>query len=263
MNDIIENVTWSFPPTYNRNGRSRAPYDTISIIKIHSDLFTEPTIVMSDIHGNTNELIHMLNEYVNLSKFIVITAGDMAGQHLYGSDGDPSDYYEFLKNQSLQFYYVQGNHDLPSKKKIDGSLDCKTVNTSIGKIGGVDGIISGKNHAYKFYESDYMAKLRDVLMKNPHIIVTHDTPSIPINNKYGERYIGRENIYEMINKSKVKIHIYGHCHHEQIINVVNGKHYINVDGRVLIFIPDKNLTDESLFHKKLIDTYSISAKNLK
>lgn len=50
---------------------------------------------MSDIHSHTSELVYMSDYLVDLSKFVVITAGDMAGDHIYGSDGDPYKEYVF------------------------------------------------------------------------------------------------------------------------------------------------------------------------
>jgi Icc-related predicted phosphoesterase len=260
MFEEIKNVIWYFPPTKNRVGKSRKDFDTKSIILVTTDIVNGPTIVTSDLHSHTQSVFNKLDEYVQLDRFTVICAGDMAGAQIFGSDGDPTNYYEYMLSKCGELYFVQGNHDLPSndglhrEKQLHNkyatfgtdnqcSLDGHVFKSSIGKIGGIDGIISDKNHDYKMGEDDYLHKLGKVLGKKPHILVTHDTPMLPIKTDKAENYVGNEKIYKLVSKSSHKIHIYGHCHHPKYYNFIEGINYICADARVIIMIPRDNYMD--------------------
>lgn len=257
--NIEKTVYWNFPPTTNRHGVAHSKHDTKDIVMVSTNIIDEPLIAMSDIHSHTPELVPMLNEYVDLSKFVVVTVGDMAGNYIFGADGDPYEEYKYLKERAFEFYYVQGNHDLPLKNNVDGSIDCKIINTKSNmSIGGVNGIISNKPHAYKIPFGIYLSNMKKVLQKKPYIFVTHDTPSIPMHYPDGSRYIGQNIIYETVDKYKPKIHIYGHCHHPTMINLINNVYYINVDGKVVIFVPEKFSEEDKqkLFKKDLCNLKS-------
>lgn len=43
----------------------------------------------------------------------------------------------YFKDKSLEFYYIQGNHDTILKNNVDGDLGNKVINSIVGKIGGV------------------------------------------------------------------------------------------------------------------------------
>lgn len=99
--------------------------------------------------------------------------------------------------------------------------------------------------------------------------MTHETPSISTTYTNGDRYIGKMELFDTVNGSKSKPHIYmyGHCHHPEAINTINGVNYINVDGRVIIFLPiskgGRALYDDPKFFKsKFKNMYSPSAKKL-
>lgn len=275
--NIIDSKKWYFPPTLNKHGVAHGgkfDHKTIHIAK--TALFDIPVIAMSDIHSQTTELFEMLDELVDLSKFVVLAAGDMAGKCTLGTDGIPTEDYIFMNQKAKEFYFVQGNHDLPDEKGLQSKLknsngilcnikDGTTINTSIGKIGGVNGIISDKEHPYKMSSDAYFKYLKKTLDFKPRILLTHDTPSIPMyyekrsdENGNKLRYIGNENIYNVVNTFKPKIHFYGHCFHPSVHNLINGVNYINLDSRVVIFIPDT--LDENqvidLFKSELYERYS-------
>jgi len=271
INTLNENK-WFFPPTTNRRGIARYRYDRKIVVVVETDLFDEPVIAMSDIHSHTPELVKILDEFIYLDKFVVLAAGDMAGEHIFGTDGDPTPEYIYLSDKAKEFYFVQGNHDLPDwdnhqEKKIKNKQDKlsmipdgRSVNSLIGKIGGVNGIISNRDHPYKMPKRKYMKYLETVLKNRPTILMTHETPSIYAFYPDGERYKGNEEIFRMINKYKPKIHFYGHCHHPKFHHFINGVNYINLDGRVIIFVPEgKGIKMEDLLKKPLEDTFSPNA----
>lgn len=269
---VIKMAKWYFPPTTNKNGNAIDDYDSKTIMLIESTLFSHPLIAMSDIHSQTTELLTILDEYVNMEKFIVLTAGDMAGKHVRGTDGNPTSDYEFIAKKAREFYFVQGNHDLPDKNNKQNTIKNKqnkfamiqngeTVNSILGTIGGVNGIISNKIHPYKISQDKYETFLKKILQKRPFILITHDTPSIEQIYPDGQRYVGNVEIYNIINKHKPIVHFYGHCHHPTFYNFINGVNYINIDARVLIFV-NPNYDQNQLFKKPLDDVYSKSTENL-
>ena len=267
--EIMEKYKWHFPPTTNKQGISHYKHDIKDVIITNTTLFRDPTIIMSDIHGNTPKLVKILDEHINLGEFIVLTAGDMAGENIFGSDGNPTPEYEFLNEKSKEFYFVQGNHDLPddnnrqdviknNQNKFASIKDGKSVKTNIGKIGAINGIISNKQHRYKMSQSRYLKYLKEVLNSDVDILVTHDTPSIPIFDNNGNRYVGNEEMFKIINQYKPKIHIYGHCHHPNFYNQINGTHYINADARVIVCFPnDLELNTDKYFRLPMMDLYTL------
>ena len=71
----------------------------------------------------------------------------MAGTLTMGTDGDPTDFYKQLLEKCKEFYFVQGNHDMPDKTNSHKNLknrndklcmieNGQTINTLIGKIPG-------------------------------------------------------------------------------------------------------------------------------
>lgn len=275
--EILNSKKWYFPPTLNKHGVVHGgTFDHKTVYIANTTLFDAPVIAMSDIHSQTEELFSMLDELVDLSQFVVLTAGDMAGKGTLGTDGVPTNDYIFMNNRAKKFYFVQGNHDLPDENNIQNTLKNRcgtqclikngtTINTEIGKIGGVNGIISDKDHPYKMSSDSFFKYLKKALQHKPRILITHDTPSIPVYydkrlDKQGNklRYIGNEDIFKTVDHAKPRIHFYGHCYHPTLHNFIGGVNYINLDSRIIIFIPeglDANVVD-TLFKQELTEQYS-------
>jgi Icc-related predicted phosphoesterase len=237
---------------------------------LESDLFgNEPTIVTADLHSYTDEVFHLLDEHVNLDQFVVVTAGDMAGPPIFGADGDPTDYYVFMHERCKEFYFIQGNHDLPDYiSQREGKLrntntppkgnfcdltqhkNGQIVKTSIGTMAGVHGTISTKKHPFKSSEQTFLRRITQLLKRTPgpRILVTHETPSVLLDEPFrGETHaIGNAKLYNLTQQHKPQIHIFGHCHHYKYHSVVGGVHYLNADARVLIFKPPGTKLDTLL-----------------
>jgi predicted phosphodiesterase len=94
-----------------------------------NDLFSEPTIVTSDLHNHAEAVFERIkNETnINIKDFHIITAGDMAGQGYFGSDGNPTKVYKYLSKNSKSLLVVQGNHDLPPDPVEDKNFDDKVI----------------------------------------------------------------------------------------------------------------------------------------
>lgn len=209
--------------------------NSIKIYTCESELFNSKVILMSDLHNDTQLILDNLIYLHDISEYYVICIGDMAGDGTFGGDGDPTEYYEFILKHAKGLYYVQGNHDLPNKKILTNKdkSKCMIQNgkisyTPLGKIGGVNGIISNRSHPYKLPENEYLQFLNKYHGKNIDILLTHDTPKVS--------YIGQELILNSSLFIAPKVHIFGHCHYndETMIKNINGTTFINVDARVII-----------------------------
>ena len=248
----ISREKWKFPPTCNRSGKTRGPNDIKEVIRLESDLFAVPTIIMSDLHSHTGAIFERLDREIDLSRYIVLTAGDMAAaEPIFGYDGDPTEFYEFMAQKAGQFYFVQGNHDLPPAnpkrlKSMKNSVgkkcyieDAETVMTEVGMIGGINGTVSDKKHPYKKTHEEFYRQV-DHLFKRPvRIFITHETPSyeLVMDDGVKRELVGQPLLYEKVVKKRPVVHIYGHCHHPRAINFLKGVYFLNVDSRILIIEP--------------------------
>ena len=259
--DVVDKHTWHFPPCMNRHCETRYQFDEKVIIHVKSNLFSSehPTILMSDMHYHTPVVFRKLAEYFDLSKCVVLTMGDMAGDNnIFGADGNPTEDYEFMANSAREFYFVQGNHDQPCWKgtHLDIKNRCgqkamiqngSSVKSLVGKISGVNGIISDRKHPYKLHYRAYLDFMKKGLATRPDIFMTHDTPKV--NDGPGQPYI-----FTLIDKYKPKIHLYGHCHHWDWYTKINNVHYICADARIVVFEPTKVESKEYII-KELGDEY--------
>jgi predicted phosphodiesterase len=234
-----------FPPTKNSNGKTNSDHDTKEIICFDQNIFNDNVIFMSDMHSHTKAVIdYLVCSDIDLSKFVIVTLGDMWGNGFFGSDGDPTPFYHILKQYAKALYIIQGNHDLPPSRLSD-LLEMKNrngtkclltnghpINTSIGKIGGIHGTISAKIHPYKMPEKAYLKLLKSFSDKGLDILLTHDTPRIT--DEKNNILIGNIDIYNTVTQVKPKVHVYGHCYHPPV-NVCKDIIFLNADSKVLIF----------------------------
>jgi len=240
--NVIYSYRWNF--TSNKEIKE--------ILIVRSNLFGNPTILTSDLHTHGLNVFTTLISYINLDKFIVLSVGDQAGDGRKGTDSDPTELYNFIGENSESFYYIQGNHDLISPTTINNNIaDGTIINTKIGKIGGINGIISEKKRLYCLPEKDFLGYIKK--LENIDILLTHETPALPIlDSKYKVPCIGQQSLYSAL-KSPL-IHVYGHCHHTEFYHYISGIHFINADARVIIIIPN-NYEGPELFLTELTDLY--------
>lgn len=136
---------------------------------------------------------------------------------------------------------------------VESSYHQMIINTEIGKFGGINGIISDKKKLHRTPESQFLKHVQTLLNQNINILLTHDTPALPIiDEKYKTPCIGQNSLYSIL-KGPL-IHIYGHCHHSVFYHYISGIHFINPDARVIIVTP-RNCNDVDLFITFLTDLY--------
>lgn len=70
--DVINTHRWIFG-----KGKSK---ETKEIIIVRSDLFSHPTILTGDLHTYGLQVFQILDSYIDLRKFIVLSVGDSLTQ---------------------------------------------------------------------------------------------------------------------------------------------------------------------------------------
>jgi predicted phosphodiesterase len=179
-------------------------------------------ILTSDLHTKGLEVFKLLNDQGYLKDTVVLCAGDMCGDGTKGTNMDAMPLYKFILSTNVSYlYFVQGNHDLFSNeqetlKNKDGSYCClhnKSVESPVGLIGGINGII-GKDDAihHKYAENKYIKMLDKLNDQKLDIIMTHDVPR---------------------KSNPAKLHVYGHHHQKYVWFYVNKQLTCNVDARII------------------------------
>lgn len=192
-------------------------------------------ILISDMHGQCEQAINILEEMGVLSESIVFTMGDMAGDGRMGADGDPIESYRRLLQLSDKFYLVQGNHDLfnPDVYTLvnDDGTRCALNETKIEidgvTIGGLDGIIGEKNPGKHIYtRDDYIRRLKQ--LGGVDILLTHDLPAVSCTNRHPGVPL------DAIKVTNCRIHAFGHHQLESFKSTISGVLCYSMDRRVLI-----------------------------
>ncbi len=215
-----------------KRGRTHKTFQYMSnndVFKLTEDICK--VLIMSDIHSATPFVVcDLVDSGVIDQETIALTCGDMAGNGKMGGNADPIAEYKAILDAAHRFYFVQGNHDVYYKealhlKNSDGTYCCvdgRLVNTPLGTITGVSGIIGNSNPELHIYDAvTYREKYRKAVALQPDILLTHQPPPEPDVDKH--KY------------TTPLIQICGHWHAEddafQILH--NGILRINSDNRIL------------------------------
>lgn len=190
---------------------------------VKSQKFNDKFIIFGDLHKMSDIIVEYLDENNYFTDRIVICTGGLGSGSTKYSNGDPIEIYKKILDKCRELYFVQGDHDvhnqeidlLINKNGNPCCLDKKIVCTTLGTIGGINGVIKKNNNPnlYKFTESEYIKSCNALLEDKPDIFVTHEIP---------KTYM----FYP-------KLHIYSHLHHK-LHYYKNYTEYINPNGRIIV-----------------------------
>lgn len=194
-------------------------------------------VCMSDIHSATPAVVSdMIKKRIINGETVVLCTGDMAGDGTMGGDGDPIGAYRSILEHAFALYFVQGNHDTENPavyelRNRDGTPCCVhglCIDTIIGKVAGVNGIIGNPSKQHRTTKDAYTAALRRVLSGGPDILLTHQPPRLePEASTVDTKYEGYP-------PQAVPLHICGHYAYEPNYRVQTAHGIIlNCDNRIL------------------------------
>ncbi|MBL7825245.1 MAG: metallophosphoesterase, partial [Saprospiraceae bacterium] len=102
------------------------------------------------------------------------------------------------------------------------------------QIAGISGIIGRPEQPNRMTQDDFLAALKQLLLRHPEFILLHEGPDYPPKN-----LDGNSEIRSVIEKSPANLIFCGHRHWPTpLINLKNGTQIVNVDKRVVILLKD-------------------------
>jgi Icc-related predicted phosphoesterase len=185
---------------------------------------------------------------IDTKKIRVILCGDLyANLDKRGGRGDVKDVWREFNKYFKWVIGVAGNHDdfgetkeFEAFKKEDNIYYLHGQIKEIDKIkfGGISGIIGRTDKPQRVEEKAYLITLKKLLVKQPSMILLHQSP-----NALDEaiEHEGNEEIRKIIEGSPSNLIFCGHSHWKKpIITFNNDTQIVNLDGRVVILIKDSN-----------------------
>ena len=161
--------------------------------------------------GGLGDVKNVWRAFNNAFKWVVGVAGN------HDDFGNKSIFEAFKREEGI--YYL--NHDI---QKVD-SLE----------VGGISGIIGNNNKVNRLAESDFLKYLKQILLKQPKLLLLHQGPDFS-----KKALMGDSKIREIIEQSPVNLIVCGHCHwHISLVTFDNGTQILNVDSRVVILTNSK------------------------
>ncbi len=159
-----------------------------------------------DKRGGLGDVRNIWNIFKNSFKWVVGIAGN------HDAFGDAMSFEEFKKEEGI-YYFDKEFREIESIR-----------------IAGISGIIGKPDRVNRRREEEYLKVLKKLLLKNPDILLLHQTP-----NNYLEDLKGDENITNIIENSNQTLVICGHYHWDKpLIEYSNKTQVLNVDSRVVI-----------------------------
>ena len=161
----------------------------------------------------------------------------------YGIEGlgDVKNVWRMFEEKFGTVVGVAGNHDsfgtAEEFEKFKREKGINFIEKEIRKIesievGGISGIIGQVDKPNRIEESVYLMMLKKLLLKQPDIVLLHQSPDFP-----PKSFEGEAKIREVIEKSPPNLIFCGHSHwSEALVELKNGSQVMNVDNRVVILI---------------------------
>lgn len=179
---------------------------------------------------------------LNRAKIKVMLCGDLfAILNKRGGLGDVKNVWWAFKENFGTVVGVAGNHDSFGTAEEFGKFKREQginfIEKEIKKIesievGGISGIIGQIDKPNRVEEGEYLTILKKLLLKQPNIILLHQSPDFP-----PKSFEGEPKIREVIENSPPNLIFCGHSHwSEALVELKNGSQVMNVDNRVVILI---------------------------
>lgn len=190
-------------------------------------------------------VIMMYFPMLNKAKVEVMLCGDLfAMLNKRGGLGDVKNVWRKFNEKFGNVVGVAGNHDdfgtYEEFERFKREEGINFIQKEIKKmqhieVGGISGIIGQIDKPNRIEESVYLATLKKLLLKQPNVILLHQSPNFP-----DKSFAGDAKIRELIENSPKNLIFCGHCHwREPLIELKNGSQVMNVDNRVVILINSK------------------------
>lgn len=197
-------------------------------------------ILLGEILAEILPIIIEIELGIKAEKTGVVLCGDLfASLDKRGGLGDVRKVWDTFRNSFKWVAGIAGNHDsfgnkvrFEEFKKTEGIyyFDKEFKEIEGVKIAGISGIIGKPGRVNRRSEEDYLEILKNLLKKNPDILLLHQTP-----NNYVEGLGGDENITKIIENSNQTLVFCGHYHwNRPILEFSNKTQVLNVDSRVVI-----------------------------
>ncbi|HEX9060773.1 MAG TPA: metallophosphoesterase [Clostridia bacterium] len=197
-------------------------------------------ILLGEEVAETLPLFFEIELGINPQNTIVALCGDFyASLEKRGGLGDVRNIWDRFNTNFKWVAGIAGNHDCFGDKsafeefiKTYGILFLEKEFKQIEnmKIAGLSGIIGKPDRINRLDKDHYLSILQRLLLKNPDILILHQTPKYPMNNLEGD-----ENITRIIEASNPVIVFCGHYHWSKpLVELKNTTQILNVDSRVVI-----------------------------
>lgn len=183
-------------------------------------------------------------EFPNLAKnrIGVILCGDLyANIEKRGGFGDVKEVWRAFNKHFKWVIGVTGNHDdFGNSNEFENFKKEKNIHylhnqvKEIDKIkfGGIGGIIGRNDKPNRIEEKEYLKILKELLLKQPNVILIHQSP-----DNIDAIKQGNEEIRKVIESSPPNLIFCGHSHWDKpLATLENGSQIVNVEGRVVVLI---------------------------
>ena len=154
--------------------------------------------------------------------------------HKRGGTGDVSNVLNAFGVVAPTFA-VLGNHDevLGVLDPIVRILEGSSVTIGGVKLGGVGGIVGDPKKNQRKSEADFLDAVMQVLSERPNLLLLHAGPEGPT-----ERHRGWGELNGLLSLANDLLVVFGHTRWPEPLHTENSNLFCNVDGRVLIFVPE-------------------------
>lgn len=223
-------------------------------------------IAVSDTHNKHFELNKDLDALGYEEETIFIHAGDCT------NSGTPGELVKFLNWLGALNYkykiFIAGNHDFcfenpnldnpPIYPDIAQEFKDMGIIYLMDQMIEIDGIkIYGSPWQPRFYDwafnlnrGEQIAQKWKLIPENLDILLTHSPPYGILDDTYGGRRVGCEELYKKIVSITPKIHIFGHIHYGRGYKDFNGtsffnaasmgENYLTINKPIVIILDDDN-----------------------